>query len=96
MTILDTILAAIHTMAGGALTRAELEAKLDAKAVGQNLNWRESIVDLLKLIGQDSSLPARERMAAQLGYHGAYNGSAEMNIWLHQKVMERLAKSWNV
>ena len=55
----------------------------------QKLNWRTSIVDLLKLLGQDSTLGARKRLAQQLGYPGVPNGSAEMNIWLHQRVIEK-------
>uniref|UniRef100_UPI001576FF10 DUF3597 domain-containing protein n=1 Tax=Sphingomonas bacterium TaxID=1895847 RepID=UPI001576FF10 len=55
-----------------------------------NLNWKTSIVDLMKLIGQDSSLSNREELATELGYTGAKDGSAEMNIWLHKAVMDKL------
>ena len=55
-----------------------------------NLNWQTSIVDLMKLIGQDSSLANREELATELGYTGPKDGSAEMNMWLHQKVMDKL------
>ena len=60
-----------------------------AKAMKEKLNWQESIVDLLKLLNLDSSLGARKRLAQQLGYDGTLNGSAEMNIWLHKKVIEK-------
>ena len=95
MTILDTILAVIHTLVGGSMSKSELEVKLDAKAKGRNLNWRESIVDLLKLIGQDSSETARIQMAKQLGYPGPYtDDNAQMNVWLISKVMARLERNY--
>lgn len=55
-----------------------------------DLNYKTSIVDLMKLIGQDSSLANREQLADELGYTGAKDGSAEMNTWLHERVMERI------
>ena len=58
-----------------------------------DLNWRSSIVDLMKLLGLDSSLDNRKALATELGYTGAKDGSAEMNIWLHRKVMEELERS---
>lgn len=58
---------------------------------GQQLNWRTSIVDLLKLLGLDSSLAARKELAAELHYTGDTNDSATMNIWLHRQVMNKLA-----
>jgi hypothetical protein len=58
-----------------------------------NLNWRTSIVDLMKLVDLDSSLANRAQLADELGYTGAKNGSAEMNIWLHRRVMEELEKN---
>ena len=64
-----------------------------ARKSGQPSNWRESIVDLMKLVGMDSSLSARKELAQDLGYTGDMNDSASMNIWLHKKVMERLATS---
>ncbi len=63
-----------------------------AEKRGQPSNWRTSIVDLMKLVNMDSSLAARKELAQDLGYTGALDGSAEMNIWLHKKVMERLAQ----
>lgn len=64
-----------------------------AQKRGQPSNWRTSIVDLMKLVGMDSSLAARKELAQDLGYTGALDGSAEMNLWLHRKVMERLAQA---
>jgi Domain of unknown function (DUF3597) len=61
------------------------------KQSGQQLNWRTSIVDLLKLLGLDSSLQARKDLAAELHYSGDTNDSASMNIWLHKQVMNKLA-----
>ena len=57
----------------------------------QKLNWRTSIVDLMKLLDLDSSLQERKDLATELGYTGAKDGSAEMNIWLHKQVMNKLA-----
>jgi 3-oxoacyl-ACP reductase-like protein len=57
------------------------------------LNWRTSIVDLMKLLDLDSSLDNRKQLATELGYTGATDGSAEMNIWLHKAVMAELAKN---
>ena len=56
-----------------------------------NLNYRSSIVDLMKLLGMDSSLENRKELATELGYKGPTDGSAEMNIWLHKEVMHQLA-----
>jgi hypothetical protein len=60
---------------------------------GQQLNWRTSIVDLLKLLNLDSSLQARKSLAAELNYSGDTNDSASMNIWLHKQVMTKLAQN---
>ncbi len=56
-----------------------------------DLNWRTSIVDLMKLLDLDSSLENRKELATELGYTGPKDGSAEMNIWLHKAVMRELA-----
>lgn len=61
-----------------------------------NLNWRTSIVDLMKLLDIDSSLDNRKELATELGYTGAKDGSAEMNIWLHKAVMRELEKNGGV
>ena len=56
-----------------------------------DLNYKTSIVDLMKLLGMDSSLDNRKELATELGYQGEKDGSAEMNIWLHKEVMRQLA-----
>ena len=57
-----------------------------------DLNYKTSIVDLMKLLGMDSSLDNRKELATELGYTGDKDGSAEMNIWLHKEVMRQLAQ----
>ncbi|HEX8485570.1 DUF3597 domain-containing protein [Sphingomonas sp.] len=64
--------------------------KIAASKGNPDLNWRTSIVDLMKLIGMDPSLANRQQLATELGYTGEKNGSAEMNIWLHEKVMAKI------
>jgi hypothetical protein len=64
-----------------------------AESNPQKLNWRTSIVDLMKLLDLDSSLAARKELAEELGYSGAKDGSAEMNTWLHRAVMRKLAEN---
>jgi hypothetical protein len=59
----------------------------------QQLNWRTSIVDLMKLLGIDSSLDNRKSLAHELGYTGSTADSATMNVWLHKRVMEELQKN---
>jgi Domain of unknown function (DUF3597) len=60
-------------------------------AKGEKLEWRTSIVDLMKALNIDSSLTARKELAKELGYTGDSNDSATMNIWLHRQVMVKLA-----
>ena len=64
-----------------------------AKKNKEKLNWRTSIVDLMKLLDLDSSLAARKQLAAELHYSGDTNDSAAMNIWLHKQVMTKLAQN---
>jgi 3-oxoacyl-ACP reductase-like protein len=76
------------------LSQAEVVAVID-KAVGaqgEDLNWKQSIVDLMKALKLDSSLAARKQLAQELGYTGVLDGSAEMNVWLHKQVMAKLAE----
>ncbi len=69
---------------------AQLEQR--AKANPQKLNWRTSIVDLLKLLEIDSSFAARKELATELGCPAELMGdSAKMNIWLHKAVLARIA-----
>ena len=77
--------------AGGVDVEAILTEK--AKSAGQPLNWRTSIVDLMKLLGLDSSQTARKELAKELHYTGDQNDSAAMNIWLHKQVMTKLAEN---
>ena len=74
-----------------AITEVDVIANLEEMAAGKNLNWRTSIVDLMKLLGMDASLQERKDLAMELGYTGELEGSAEMNIWLHKAVMRELA-----
>ena len=71
----------------------DVEAILNkmAQSAGEPLNWRTSIVDLLKLLNLDSSLQSRKELAQELDYKGDTGDSASMNIWLHRQVMNRLA-----
>lgn len=62
-----------------------------AKQNSQTLNWRTSIVDLLKLLNLDSSVESRKELAKELQFTGDTNDSASMNIWLHRQVMNKVA-----
>jgi hypothetical protein len=65
-----------------------------AAANPQKLNWRTSIVDMLKLLGMDSSLAARKKLATELGCPpDKLDDSAQMNVWLHKAVLEKLAQN---
>ena len=78
-----------------AIDDVDVEKMLSEAAAknGSKLNWRSSIVDLMKLLDLDSSLDNRKELATELGYSGAKDGSAEMNIWLHKAVMRELEKN---
>ena len=75
--------------------KVDVELVLETMAAGtsQKLDWRNSIVDLMKLVGIDSSLANRKALAQELGYTGDMNDSATMNVWLHKEVMRRLAEN---
>jgi len=62
-----------------------------AKKNPEKLDWKRSIVDLMKLVGMDSSFAARKQLAEELHYTGDPNDSASMNIWLHKEVLRKLA-----
>jgi hypothetical protein len=87
------------TSAGSAvakpISKADVEAILVKFADDQDedYDWKRSIVDLMKLLKLDSGLGARKQLAQELGYTGALDGSAEMNVWLHKQVMTKLAES---
>ena len=59
----------------------------------EKLDWKKSIVDLMKLVGMDSSLTSRKELARELGYTGDSSDSATMNIWLHKQVLKKLAEN---
>ena len=91
--------AAASRAAGAAAAAAAPMPQVDVAAVlndmasknPEKLNWKTSIVDLMKLVGLDSSLGERKELAKELGYTGDMNDSASMNIWLHKQVMNKLA-----
>jgi hypothetical protein len=70
---------------------ASIVDKAAAAHKGEKLEWRTSIVDLMKALDIDSSLAARKDLAKELGYTGDMNDSASMNVWLHKQVMSKLA-----
>ena len=80
-------------------TDAKVDVDVDAilaqaaKEKGQELNYKTSIVDLMKLLDLDPSLENRKELATELGYTGDKDGSAEMNIWLHKAVMRKLEEN---
>lgn len=75
--------------------QVDVAAVLDGMAAKnpEKLDWRHSIVDLMKLLGMDSSLSERKELAADLNYTGDTNDSAKMNMWLHKEVMRKLAEN---
>src|SRR5262245_60324675 len=77
------------------ISKADVEAILAKLADDQDedLDWKTSTVDLMKLLKLDSSLSARKQLAQELGYTGALDGSAAMNVWLQKQVMTKLAES---
>lgn len=78
-----------------AVERVDIEQVLDGLASKnpQKLNWRTSIVDLMKLVGMESSLQERKELADELGYTGDKSDSAKMNMWLHKEVMRRMEEN---
>ena len=80
--------------AGGAtMSQVDVEKVVSDLAAmkKEKLDWRKSIVDLMKVLDLDSSLKARQALAKELNYTGDMNDSAKMNIWLHKQVMNKLA-----
>jgi hypothetical protein len=84
--------AAPATAPASAASAVDVAAVLDAAVAksGQKLDWRKSIVDLLKALGLDSSLSARKTLSSELGYTGDTDDSAKMNVWLHKQVVQKL------
>lgn len=88
--------AASAAPAAAAISEVDVVAKLEAlsAASAEKLNWKVSIVDLLKLLGLDSSLAARKDLATELGCPADKMGdSAQMNMWLHKSVLQKLAQN---
>ena len=77
------------------LTEIDVAASLEKMAATnpEKLDWMHSIVDLMELVGMDSSLSARKELAEDLHYTGDMNDSAKMNMWLHKEVMRKLAEN---
>jgi hypothetical protein len=73
----------------------DVEAHLEKLSTGQSqkLDWRHSIVDLMKLVGMDSTLAERKELAKELGYKEDTADTARMNTWLHKEVMRKLAEN---
>ena len=73
----------------------DVQTVLETMAAGtkQTLDWQHSIVDLMKLVGIDSSLANRKALAQELGYTGDMNDSATMNVWLHKQVLLKLSEN---
>ena len=93
--------ASASTSAAPAQPRVAPASSIDVAAVltsiaakhKERLDWRKSIVDLMKLLDLDSSLSARKQLAQELHYSGDMNDSASMNVWLHKQVMTKLAEN---
>jgi hypothetical protein len=105
MSIFENIMKAIFAKAAEvtaevskptSMTRGQVEEKIQKIANDTSrseYNWKQSIVDLMKLLDLDSSLTARKQLAQELGYTGSLDGSAAMNTWLHNQVMTKLMES---
>jgi hypothetical protein len=80
---------------GAAMSSVDVEKVCSDLAANnkEKLDWKKSIVDLMKLLSLDSSLKNRQELAKELGYKGDMNDSASMNIWLHKQVMTKLAEN---
>src|SRR5262245_37853286 len=88
--------AAPPTAAPAAPAKAvDVAAILDGLAAknSEKLDWKKSIVDLMKLVGMDSSFTARKQLAQELNYTGDPNDSASMNVWLHKQVLVKIAEN---
>jgi Domain of unknown function (DUF3597) len=80
------------------MTQDQIEEIIEkiADSQDEDLDWKVSIVDLMKVLKLDSSLRARKKLTQELGYRGRLTGSPAMNIWLHKHVMQKLAESGGV
>jgi len=81
--------------AAAAPQTVDVGATLDKLAASnkEKLDWKHSIVDLMKLVGMDSSLAERKALATELGYTGDQTDTATMNIWLHEQVMKKMSEN---
>jgi hypothetical protein len=89
------VAAAVPGAAAAPAKSVDVAAVLEKMAASnkEKLDWKHSIVDLMKLVGMDSSLSARKELADDLHYTGDKNDSAKMNMWLHKEVMRKLAEN---
>lgn len=80
---------------GGKMEAVDVSAVLEGLAAKskEKLDWKHSIVDLMKLLDIDSSLAARKELAKELNYDGDMGDSATMNMWLHKQVLRKLAEN---
>lgn len=80
---------------GAAMAQVDVDKVVSemASKKKEKLDWKKSIVDLMKVLDLDSSLKNRQELAKELGYTGDMNDSAKMNIWLHKQVMTKLAEN---
>lgn len=78
---------------GATVDVAAVMDKLEAQSKEKDIDWRHSIVDMMKLLNLDSSLHARKELAHELHYTGNMSDSASMNVWLHKQVMTKLAEN---
>lgn len=82
---------AAPTASAAPMAEVDVESIINSMPGAAGMNWRTSIVDLLKVLSLDSSLDSRKELAKELNYTGDTNDSASMNIWLHRQVMNKLA-----
>ncbi len=93
MGILSSIIANVEAFFRPEMTPQQKAEALDrmAASAGERLDWRHSVVDLMKLTQQESDFDARKKLAGELSWaKEAYTGTAAQNDWLHQQVMDRL------
>jgi len=93
---IGNIITAIKNLVTGPMSRGEVDRALSSLAEHrtEQLQWRNSVVDLLKLLNLDSSISARETLAGELGFQGQFTGSTADNTTLHRLVMEDVAKHY--
>lgn len=96
MSVLQSIIDCVESVFKPNMTQRELELALDALAAGrpEQLDWRRSVVDLMKLVGLESSLEERRALAKELGYRDGFQDTAPVNEWLHRRVMLKLIERY--